>query len=65
MKSGSHRVIQFSGLRINAVTHVALTMSIGLLMFHILLRNYASNSDNRKEKIKETLQAMGTTPGWA
>lgn len=56
-------VMQWAGLHINAVTYVALVMSIGLLVdyiMHVLLRYYEC-SGNRKEKTVETLCTIGTS----
>lgn len=56
-------VIQAAGLHINVVTHVALAMSIGLLVdyiVHILLRYYESSQfPTREAKVKDTLRTMG------
>jgi predicted RND superfamily exporter protein len=56
-------VMQWAGVSINAVSYVALVMSIGLLVdfiMHILLRYYESEG-NRKEKTIATLRTMGAS----
>jgi Niemann-Pick C1 protein len=57
-------VLQFAGIHVNAVSYVSLIMSIGLLvdfLMHILLRFYESRGENRKAKVKDTLQTMGSS----
>lgn len=57
-------VLQLAGIAINAVSYVALAMSIGLLvdfLMHILLRYYETESTVRKEKVKDTLKTMGAS----
>jgi len=56
-------VMQWAGINVNAVSYIALVMSIGLLvdfLMHVLLRFYES-SGNRKEKTIETLRTMGSS----
>jgi len=53
--------MQLLGAHINAVSYVAMVMSIGLLVdfvIHILLRYYESPG-KREEKVKATLISMG------
>jgi Niemann-Pick C1 protein len=55
--------MQWFGIQINAVSYIALVMSIGLLVdyiMHVLLRYYES-SGNRKEKTVEMLKTMGSS----
>jgi predicted RND superfamily exporter protein len=56
-------VLQWAGIHINAVSYIALVMSIGLLVdyvMHVLLQFYES-SGNRKEKAVEMLRTMGSS----
>jgi Niemann-Pick C1 protein len=56
-------VMQWFGIHVNAVSYIALVMSIGLLVdyiMHVLLRYYES-SGNRKEKTVEMLKTMGSS----
>jgi len=56
--------LQLAGISINAVSYIALVMSIGLLvdfLFHILLRYYESKELSREEKVKDTLQTIGSS----
>jgi len=56
--------LQLAGISINAVSYVSLVMSIGLLvdfLLHILLRYYESTKSSREEKVKDTLQTMGSS----
>jgi len=56
--------LQLAGISINAVSYIALAMSIGLLvdfLFHILLRYYESKEFSREEKVKDTLQTIGSS----
>jgi Niemann-Pick C1 protein len=56
-------VMQWFGIRVNAVSYIALVMSIGLLVdyiMHVLLRYYES-AGNRKEKTVEMLKTMGSS----
>mmetsp|Transcript_30078 Transcript_30078/g.35735 ORF Transcript_30078/g.35735 Transcript_30078/m.35735 type:complete len:571 (+) Transcript_30078:3-1715(+) len=56
--------LQLAGVSINAVSYIALVMSIGLLvdfLFHILLRYYESKELSREEKVKDTLQTIGSS----
>jgi Niemann-Pick C1 protein len=55
-------VLQWAGIYINAVTFVALIMSIGLIVdfiMHIVLRFFESPGETRHEKIISTLCTMG------
>lgn len=55
--------MQLCGVHINAVSYVALAMSIGLLVdfiMHILFRYYECNG-NRREKTEEMLKTMGAS----
>merc|ERR1712038_1586288 len=56
--------LQLCGVPINAVSYISLVMSIGLMVdfiMHILLRYYESKQHTREEKVKDTLQEMGTS----
>lgn len=56
-------VLQWAGVHINAVSYIAMVMSIGLLVdyvIHILFRYYES-AGNRKEKTVEMLRTMGSS----
>lgn len=56
--------LQFAGLYINAVTYVCLVISIGLLVdfiVHVLLRYYESKRLTREDKMKDTLETMGSS----
>ena len=56
--------LQLCGVPINAVSYISLVMSIGLMVdfiMHILLRYYESKQVIREEKVKDTLQVMGTS----
>merc|ERR1711884_160459 len=56
--------IQVFGVAINAVSYVTLVMSIGLIvdfLLHILLRYYESKEMSRADKVKDTIQTMGTS----
>jgi predicted RND superfamily exporter protein len=55
--------MQLFGIHVNAVSYIALVMSIGLLVdyiMHVLLRYYES-SGNRKDKTVEMLKTMGAS----
>ena len=55
--------MQWAGIHINAVSYIAMVMSIGLMVdyvIHILLRYYES-AGNRKEKTVEMLRTMGSS----
>lgn len=55
--------LQLAGSYVNAVSYIALVMSIGLLVdfiVHILLRYYEC-SGTRDEKVRETLRTMGSS----
>lgn len=55
--------LQMCGAHINAVSYMALVMSIGLMVdfiIHILLRFYECEG-NRNEKVRETLRTMGSS----
>ncbi|CAB9504683.1 Pick C1 protein [Seminavis robusta] len=56
--------MQYSGIHINAVTYVIIVMAIGLLvdfLMHMLLRYFESKATTRHEKVKHTLQTMGSS----
>ena len=56
-------VMQWAGVHVNAVSYIALVMSIGLLVdfiLHVLLRYYEL-SGNREEKVAEMLRTMGAS----
>ena len=56
-------VMQWAGVHVNAVSYIALVMSIGLFVdfiLHVLLRYYES-SGNREEKVAEMLRTMGAS----
>jgi len=56
-------IMQWAGVKINAVSYVALVMSIGLIVdyvMHCLLRFYESAGD-RREKTIEMLRTMGAS----
>ena len=56
-------VMQWAGVHVNAVSYIALVMSIGLLVdfiLHVLLRYYES-SGNREEKVVEMMRTMGAS----
>ena len=57
-------VLNFAGLHLNAVSYIAMVMSIGLLvdfLMHILLRFYESPGKTRHAKVKDTLKTMGSS----
>jgi len=57
-------VMHIAGLSINAVTYLALIMSIGLLvdfLMHYLLRYYESREKTRTKKVKDALKSMGVS----
>merc|ERR1712176_75434 len=57
-------MIQISGLGMNAITYIALVISIGLLVdfiMHILIKYYESNKITRNDKVVDTLRTMGTS----
>ena len=52
------------GVHLNIVSYYALIMSIGLLVdfnMHLLLRYYESPCTSRQEKVKDSLQTMGSS----
>jgi len=56
--------LQLAGVSINAVSYIALVMSIGLLvdfLLHVLLRYYESKELLREEKVKDTLRTVGSS----
>jgi Niemann-Pick C1 protein len=56
-------LLHMNGLSLNVITYVIMVVSIGLLVdfiMHILLRFFEVDGKTRKEKIKMTLQTMGT-----
>lgn len=56
--------LQLCGVAINAVSYIALVMSIGLMvdfLLHILLRFFESKETTRDAKVKDVLQTMGTS----
>ncbi|CAB9521722.1 Pick C1-like protein 1 [Seminavis robusta] len=57
-------VMEMAGLDINAVTYVCLVISIGLIvdfLLHIMLRYVESSSASRDDRVKETLETMGSS----
>ncbi|CAB9499476.1 Pick C1-like protein 1 [Seminavis robusta] len=57
-------VMEMAGLDINAVTYVCLVISIGLIvdfLLHIMLRYVESSGVSRDDKVKETLETMGSS----
>ncbi|CAB9499475.1 Pick C1-like protein 1 [Seminavis robusta] len=57
-------VMEMAGLDINAVTYVCLVISIGLIvdfLLHIMLRYIESTRVTRDDKVKETLETMGSS----
>jgi Niemann-Pick C1 protein len=56
--------LQLCGVAINAVSYIALVMSIGLMvdfLLHILLRFFESKETTREAKVKDVLQTMGVS----
>lgn len=56
--------MQFCGIKINSVTYFIIVMAIGLLvdfLMHMLLRYYETKGTTRHEKVKETLETMGSS----
>ena len=56
--------MQYTGIRVNSITYFIIVLAIGLLvdfLMHILLRYYESKGTTRHEKVKETLETMGTS----
>lgn len=56
--------LQICGVAINAVSYIALVMSIGLMvdfLLHIMLRYFESKQTTRDAKVKDALQTMGTS----
>ena len=56
--------MQFCGIKINSVTYFIIVMAIGLLvdfLMHMLLRYYETKGRTRHEKVKETLETMGSS----
>jgi len=56
--------LQWVGVSINAVSYIALVMSIGLLVdfiMHVLLRYHESTFETRKDKTIDTLKTMGSS----
>lgn len=56
--------MRFCGLGINPITFFIILLSIGLLvdfLMHILLRYFEARGTTRHEKVKETLETMGTS----
>jgi len=56
--------LQFVGVRVNAVSYIALVISIGLMVdfiLHILVRYYDSKCISREERVKDALQTMGAS----
>lgn len=58
-------MLQFMGLHINGIFYFCVLVSIGLMvdfLLHILLRYYeTSPSKTRDERVKETLETMGSS----
>lgn len=55
--------ISYTNVHVNAISYVQLVMSIGLMVdfiMHILMRYYECKG-TRKERVKETLQTMGSS----
>ena len=56
--------MQYCGIRVNSITYFIIVLAIGLLvdfLMHILLRYYESKGKTRHEKVKETLETMGSS----
>ena len=56
--------LQFFGVTINAVSYMAVMMSVGLLVdfiMHILLRYYESEETTSQEKAKDALMSLGSS----
>ena len=56
--------LQLAGISINAVSYLALVMSIGLLvdfLLHIMLRYYESKELTPEGKVKDTLETIGSS----
>ncbi|CAB9526307.1 Pick C1-like protein 1 [Seminavis robusta] len=52
------------GLTLNVLTYVVLVVSVGLLvdfLMHVLLRYYESTMTTRDERVKDTLETMGSS----
>jgi predicted RND superfamily exporter protein len=57
-------VLQFAGIKVNAVSYISLVMSIGLIvdfLLHPLQRYFESSAEGREGKIKDVLQTIGTS----
>ena len=57
-------LLRFCGVTVNAVSYMAVMMSIGLLVdfiMHLLLRFLESNEETREEKARDALQSMGSS----
>lgn len=57
-------VLQFAGIKVNAVSYISLVMSIGLIvdfLIHPLQRYFESSAEGREGKIKDVLQTTGAS----
>jgi len=57
-------VLQFSGVTINSISYITLTVSIGLMvdfLVHVLLRYYESKKRDRQAKVQDMLETMGAS----
>jgi len=57
-------VMQFCGIKVNAVTYVTIVISIGLLvdfLMHMLLRYYETPGSTREAKVIKALETMGAS----
>lgn len=55
--------LHFAGVEVNAISYIVLVLSIGLMVdfiVHILLRYYES-SGSREDRVKETLETIGSS----
>mmetsp|Transcript_24731 Transcript_24731/g.38156 ORF Transcript_24731/g.38156 Transcript_24731/m.38156 type:complete len:142 (-) Transcript_24731:30-455(-) len=56
--------MELMGLHVNSVTYVGLVMSIGLMVdyvMHVVIRYYESKKQSREEKVKDTLNTIGSS----
>lgn len=56
--------MQFCGVKVHSITYFIVIMAIGLLvdfLMHVLLKFYETKGTTRHEKVKETLETMGTS----
>merc|ERR1719245_1021754 len=57
-------VLQISGIYLNAVSYISVIISVGLMvdyLIHMLLRYYESKETTREDKVKDTIQTMGSS----